>query len=310
MLAAFVERFGGPEVLQVAEVPVPEPGVGQVRITVLSAAVNPVDVATRAGVLHTAGLHGQAPVRLGWDVFGRIDTVGGEVHRLRVGQLVIGLSDRLAASTKTHADQVVLDEAAVAAVPAELDPVVGATLPLAGLTAWQALDLLDLRAGQTLLITGAAGAVGGLAVQLARLRGLQVIAAGRPSQEQTVSRLGAPHFVHVAPDLATRIRGCVPGGVDGSLDAAGLYNPSLDAVRNGGSHVSLAVQDRPAPLRAVRSHSLAVSADWQQLTVLAGLAASVALTNQVEQEFPLREIRSAHELISRGGVTGRIVLRP
>jgi NADPH2:quinone reductase len=305
-----VEHFGGPEVLQVIDVPVPEVGAGQVRIVVRAAAVNPVDVATRAGALRQAGLHDALPVRLGWDVYGHVDTLGAGVRRLRTGQPVIGLSDRLAAASKTHADQVVLDEAAVAAVPAELDAAIAATLPLAGLTAWQALNRLDLRPGQTVLITGAGGAVGSLAVQLADLRGLRVVAAGRQHDAQAAVDLGAERFIESNPDLALRVRQYLPGGVDGSLDAAGLDNPSLDSVRDGGEHVNLNVTHRPAPLRAVRSQSLAVAADWQQLSVLASLAASGALRVRVATEFALSDVQAAHELLAAGGVRGRILLRP
>lgn len=305
-----VERFGGPENLRVAEVDTPELGDHQVRVAVAAAAVNPVDVATRAGVLRRAGLHDRLPVRLGWDVYGRVEAVGSGVRRLREGLAVIGLSDQLSAPSKAQADWVVLDEGAVAAVPAELDAAVGSCLPLAGSTALQALDRLDLRAGQTVLITGAGGAVGGLGVQLAAIQGLRVVAAGRPADEDLARRYGAEWFVQACPDLADRVRERLPGGVDGAVDAAGLGTASLDAVRRRGAHVSLSVGDRPAPLRTVRSESLAVAADWQQLTTLASLATSAALTLTIAGEYSLDEVVAAHERLAAGGVRGRIVLRP
>lgn len=310
MRALLVEQFGGCDVLEVAEVDPPQVGVGQVLITVEMAAVNPVDAVTRAGSLHEAGLHEGAPVRLGWDVYGHVAAVGAGVRRLSVGQAVIGLSDRLAAPSKTQAELVVLDETAVAAAPTELNPQIAATLPLAGSTAWQALERLHLQPGQSVLVTGAAGSVGALAVQLAVLRGLRVVAAGRAGDSEYLGDLGAQYVVEIGPGLGRRVRDLVPGGVDAALDAAGIGSPSLDAVRNGGAHVSLNVTERPPPLRSVRSESVAVTADWLQLTVLAALAASGAITARIERELALSDVRAAHGMLAAGGLRGRIILRP
>src|SRR5919199_395470 len=152
MRAVTVRSFGGPEALEVAEVPVPEAGPGQVRVRVEAAAVNPVDYATRAGLLAEAGLMtGEGRTGIGWDVAGVIDQVNGAPFA--VGDRVIGLSDRLDLPTKGQAEFVVLDPDAVAAAPGA-DLVAASTLPLNGSTALQALDLLALEPGQTLLVTG------------------------------------------------------------------------------------------------------------------------------------------------------------
>jgi NADPH:quinone reductase len=306
--AVVAERFGGPEVLRLVDVEDPEPGPSQVRVVVQAAAMNPVDVVTRSGVLHKAGLHGAPPVWFGWDVFGRVDAAGAGVHRLRVGQAVIGLSDRLAARGKTHAETVVLDQHAVAAAPVDLDPGVGASLPLAGSTALQALAQLDLSPRQSILITGAAGAVGSLAVQLARLSGLRVLAAARPADRARLLALGADDVVATTPAIADDVRKIIAGGVDGSLDAAALGNASLDAVRTGGAHVSLVVLERPAPLRAIRSESIAVAARWEQLTLLGSLAATGAVSVDIAADLRLQDVREAHELFTKGGLRGRVVL--
>jgi NADPH:quinone reductase len=310
MREVIAQAFGQPDVLHVVDVNMPEPGSSQVRITVEAAAVNQVDIATRMGLLHDAGLHGDPPVHLGWDVCGLVDAVGSEVHRIRVGQRVIGLSDRLSASSKTHAEAVVLDEDAVAAVPMSLDPVVGACLPLVGLTAFQALNQLDLSFGQSILVTGAGGAVGSLAVQLARMNGLHVIGSGRRNEENLVRDLGAHVFVESGSGTVEAVRGLTRSGVDGAIDAANLFNLSLDAVRSGGAHISLVVLNHPAPLRRVRSESLAVAADWKQLTVLASLADLGAIRVSIKEELELQNVQRAHQLVSAGGLGGRIVLRP
>ncbi|MFG3142537.1 NADP-dependent oxidoreductase [Streptomyces sp. NPDC048211] len=221
MKAVIVRSFGGPEVLEVAEVPVPEPGSGQVRIRVAAAAVNPVDIQTRSGALTAAGLlPDREVIGIGWDVAGTVEALGPEVVGFRLGDLVIGLSDRLALSLKTQAEHVVLDVDAVAAMPAGTDLVAAATLPLGGLTAAQALDITGAKLGDTLLVTGAAGAVGGYTVQLAALAGVRVVAVAGVGDEELLHDLGAEFFVPRTADLPAAVRDLVPGGVHAAVDAA------------------------------------------------------------------------------------------
>ncbi|WP_158718682.1 alcohol dehydrogenase catalytic domain-containing protein, partial [Streptomyces griseus] len=172
MRALVFDSFGGPEVLRIAEVPVPAAGPGQVRVRVEAATVHPVDLATRSGALAAAGLMaGGARTGLGWDVAGVVEETGPGVTALRPGDRVIGMNDRLDVPLGTQAEQVVLDAHAVVPAPAGLAPAAAATLPLAGLTALQALDALALPGGETLLVTGAAGAGGGGAGGVAPPRG-------------------------------------------------------------------------------------------------------------------------------------------
>ncbi|WP_219498694.1 alcohol dehydrogenase catalytic domain-containing protein [Nonomuraea ceibae] len=177
MRAVVIRAFGGAEVLRIADVPAPVAAEGQVRIRVEAATVNPVDLATRSGALTGAGLlPARDVIGIGWDAAGTVDQIGPGVTGFKPGDRVIGLCDRLDVPLGAQAEHVVLDADAVAAAPAGLSPVEAATLPLNGLTAAQALDGLGLDDGQTLLVTGAAGAVGGFAVQLAVARGLRVVA--------------------------------------------------------------------------------------------------------------------------------------
>lgn len=180
MKAVVVRRFGGPEALEVADVALPEPGVDQVRVRVQAAAVNPVDIATRAGWLAEHGLMvANGDIGIGWDLAGVIDSVSPENDRFEVGHRVIGMRNLLMAPIGAQAEQLVLDSDAVALAPRSASPVKTSTLPLNGLTAAQALDLLTLRVGQSLLVTGAAGALGGFALELA-LRGLRTVAVAAP----------------------------------------------------------------------------------------------------------------------------------
>lgn len=307
MRAIVVRRFGGPEVLESVEVPVPEPGPGQVRIRVAAAAVNPVDLATRAGILTGAGVIPPREVLgLGWDVAGVVDAVGGPAGRrppFRVGDAVIGLRDRIATPLGAYAEQIVLDESAVALAPIGMSAVEAATLPLNALTAAQALDLVETDG--TVLVTGAAGAVGGYAVALAHARKLRVVAVASEADEALVRGFGAAEFLPHGPALGDRVRGLVPDGVDAVLDAALLGLDALDAVRGGGEFVAFAAGAAPIPLRGIRVRNVWIRADGERLAELAG-----TLPPRVAGVLPLTRAAEAHERLAAGGLRGRLVLTP
>ena len=312
MRAVVVREFGGPDMLEIAEVPVPEPGRGQVRIQVAAAGVNPVDMATRAGWMNELGpgvLGSWPEVGIGWDVAGAVAAVGPDVTGLAAGDKVIGLRDRLDQPTGAYADQIVLDAADVARLPDGTDLVAAATLPLNGLTTVQGLDALGLTAGQTLLVTGAAGGLGGYGVELASLRGLRVIAAAGAEDEELVRSMGAEFFVPRTAHLATAVRELVPGGVDGAFDAAVLGLPALDAVRGGGAFAAF-VGNGPAALRGIRVEAVHIRADGRALAGLAALAGAGQISLRVAETYPLTEAAAAHERLAKGGLRGRLVLIP
>ncbi|GGN72834.1 NADP-dependent oxidoreductase [Nocardia rhizosphaerihabitans] len=307
MRAVVVHTFGGPEALELVDVAVPVPGPGQVRIRVSAAAVNPVDAVTRAGALVEAGLMApRAVTGIGWDVAGEIDEVGAGVDGFAVGQQVIGLRDLLDRSLGSYADYLVLDASAVAPAPTGVSAVEAATLPLNGLTAFQALDLLELAEGDTLLVTGAAGAVGGFAVEIAaRWRGVRVVAQVGEADADVVRALGAEWVVpRDVPDLAEAVRALVPGGVDAVLDTAGLSAMALATVRNRGSFVTVVGGADPIPLRGIRVHHTWISADGAALATLA----AYDLTLRVAGTLPLEQAAHAHTRLAEGGLRGRIVL--
>lgn len=306
MKAVIVRSFGGPEALEVAEVPVPEPGPGQVRMRVAAAAVNPVDVQTRSGALTAGGLLPEREViGIGWDAAGTVDALGPGVTGLRGSDAVIGLSDRLPLPLKAQAEYVVLDADAVAAVPAGTDLVAAATLPLGGLTAAQALDIAAAGPGDTLLVTGAAGAVGGYTVQLAARAGVRVVAVAGADDEELVRDLGAEFFVPRSADLSAAVRDLVPGGVDAAVDAASVGALALDAVRGGGALVGV-LDNLPKALRGIRAEVVWVRADGARL---AGLAAA-GLHHRVADVLPLDRVAEAHRRMAAGGLRGRLVLVP
>ncbi|MGW6844577.1 NADP-dependent oxidoreductase [Streptomyces sp. NPDC054958] len=296
MSAAVVSEFGGPERVVLAEVPVPRPAAGQLRVKVTAAGLNPVDGAVRAGIFGGAGQR----LGLGWDVSGEIDEIGAGVTGRRIGERVVGLHYGPVKPLGTHAQYVVLDASAVASAPTTVDAVAAAGLPLAGLTAARAVDLLELAPGSSVLITGAAGVVGGLAVQLAVRAGLVVTALAGAEDEEFVRSLGATGFVP---------RGTAPAGpVDGVLDAAVLGEAALGSVRDGGVYVGLIPNHAPAAERGVRVVEQEVAADGAHLARLVALVDEGALTLRIADTFPLAEVAEAHAHLETPGVRGRVIL--
>ncbi|MGC4984817.1 NADP-dependent oxidoreductase [Streptomyces sp. DT193] len=296
MRAAVVSSFGGPEAVEIVEVALPEPGARQVRIKVAAAGVNPVDAGVRAGVFGGAGKR----LGLGWDVAGVVEAVG-VASGWNVGDEVVALAYGTAKTLGTHADLVVVDADAVAAAPRSVDVVHAASLPLNALTAAQALDRLGLEPGQNLLITGAAGAVGGYAVQLAARLGVSVTALAREGDEELVRSLGADRFVS---------DGVAPRSVDAVLDAAILGADALDWVGDGGAFMGVIPGAHPASVRGVRTSAVEVAADGARLAELVTLVDEGALTTRVAGTYALDEAVKAHARLAEGGLRGRLVLVP
>ncbi|XUL89769.1 NADP-dependent oxidoreductase [Streptomyces galilaeus] len=307
MRAAVVRKTGGPEVVEVLEVPLPEPGPLEVRVKIAAAALNPADSAVWAGyfgpmpeVDHTG---------LGLDAAGTIDAVGRGVL-LAVGTPVIVFDAPVLRPTKAQAEYLVTDLNSLAPAPEGMDPTLAATIPLNATTASLALDHLPLRPRDTLLITGAAGAVGGYAVELARTRGVRIVAQGRPEDEEYLRSRGATWFVPRDEEPGPAVRRLVPEGVDGVLDAAALGAPAMAAVRDGGVYVSVRLDVLPAPERGLVVRHTAAGPDAPRLAYLSALAEVGVLTPRVAEVYPLAQAAEAHARLARGGLRGRIVLVP
>jgi len=310
MHAVLARRLGDPDVLEVVDLPVPDPGPGQVRVRVVAATVNPIDLSARSGRLTSSGLLPRTTdVPLGWDVAGHVDAVGPGVTRFRPGDPVVGLRDVLVAGG-THADAVVLDQHAVAPAPRSVDLVTAATLPLNALTADRALDQTGARPGDSLLVTGAAGGVGGFVLQLAAVRGIETVALVRPHQVDAARDLGAVHVVTDGDALWRDVRGPVPGGVDAVVDAAVVGAAAHAALRAGGTFVALVRPFAPPPVRATTVVVQEVFADGARLTELAALVDFGLLDLRVAEVVPFADAARAHALVEAGGLAGRVVLVP
>jgi NADPH:quinone reductase-like Zn-dependent oxidoreductase len=308
MRAAVVKKVGGPEAVEVVEVPLPEPGPLEVRVKVAAAALNPADAAVWSGFF--APPEGIEYMGLGLDAAGTIDAVGPGVL-IKVGTPVIVFDAPVFRPTKAQAEYLVTDLNSIAPAPEGMDPTLAATIPLNTMTASLALDHLPLRPRDTLLVTGAAGAVGGYAVELARTRGVRIVAQGRPEDEEFLRDRGATWFVSRDEELSEAVRRLVPDGVDGVLDAAALGAPALAAVRDGGVFVSVRFDTLPDPERGVVVRHTAAGPEPTRLARLSALAEVGVLTPRVAQAFPLAQAAEAHTLLAAGGAgRGRIVLVP
>ncbi|MFF3819636.1 NADP-dependent oxidoreductase [Streptomyces bluensis] len=306
MRAAVHRSVGSPESVEVLDVDKPEPGYSQIRIKVQAATLNPVDMGNWLGVFPAppeGGTHG-----LGWDIAGVVDAVGPAVV-WEPGQPVIALSRAFTGMNRAQAEYVVVPSEAIAHAPAGIDPVHAATIPLNGLTAAQSVELLGLRSGQTVLITGAEGAVGGYAVQLAKRRGLVVIASDLSAEGQFATEVaGADAYVPGGGDLVGAVRALHREGVDAVLDTATLGQAVIGAVADGGTFVTTRPDAMPESERGIRLRVTQVGADGATLTTLSDLAAAGELALRVAETYPLEEAAKAHARLAAGGLRGRIVL--
>jgi NADPH:quinone reductase len=306
MQAITVSSFGGPDVLQVADIPLPEPDPRQVRIRVQAAPVHPTDLAIRAGFF-AEFLPRRSRYVLGWDLAGTVDALGTDVAALRPGDPVVGMTDWLRTLGGTQAEFAVLDAAAIAHAPRGATPVEGATLPMDALTAAQALDLLP-PGTRSLAVIGAAGAVGAYATELAIHRGLSVYGVADRKDEAFIQSTGAA-FVPRSTEPAAAIVATAGGKVDSVLDAAGLGGEVIGAVQDGGGFVPT-VPPTPPSERDIQVSGVQVAADGARLAELVALAEAGILTLRVARTYPLVDAADAHAQLEKGGVRGRLVLTP
>ena len=312
MRAVGITQFGGPEVLHMVELPDPEAGPGEVRIRVRAAAVNPTDTQLRSGARAERLKDVPPPHVPGMDVAGELEQIGdGVVTHLRVGDRVMAVVLPLG-PRGGYAERVVVPAQSVVRAPRGTTAVEAATLPMNGLTARLALDQLALGPGQTLAVTGAAGAVGGYAVQLGAAEGLRVVADASAADERLVHELGAQTVVRRGEDFAAQARAAVPGGVDGLVDAALLDAAAVGAVRDSGRIVTLrGYEGRPGDQRGITFLPVYVrnyARERDKLDRLRVQAEDGILTLRVARTLPLEQASEAHRLLEGGGIRGRIVL--
>ncbi|MQY05613.1 NADP-dependent oxidoreductase [Actinomadura macrotermitis] len=297
MKAARFDRFGGPEVLEIVDLPDPHPGPGQVRIAVRAAGVNPSDWKKRRGLMDE-----ELPQTLGYEAAGVVDKLGEGVTGVAAGDRVFGFS----AAGAAQAELAVLSH--YAPIPPSLGFADAAALPAAIETATRALDQLGAGKGGTLLVNGASGSIGSAAVQLAAARGARVIGTASPANHDHLRSLGAEPVAYGA-GLTERVRALAPGGVDLALDAAGSGNlPELIALAGGAGNVITIADFTGAQEHGVRFSRGDTGRAVHVLGEIGELIETGRFALPATHTFPLTDIAEAHRAGENGHVRGKLVL--
>jgi len=306
--AIAITRIGGPEVLEVVDLPEPQAGPGDVRIRVAAAAVNPTDTIFRAG-WYRRQIDDGLPDVPGMDAAGTIDQVG-EGATWSIGDEVMAIVLPTGPHGGAYATQIVVPADSAARIPSGSTLIEASTLPMNGLTARRSLDQLALQPGQTLAVTGAAGAYGGYVIQLAKQDGLTVIADASEADESLVSALGADVVVRRGDDVAHRIRQAVPDGVDGLADGAVLDEKVLAAIKDGGGLAVVRGWSGPTE-RDITLHQTFVSSYARNHGALDQLRLQVEaghVTLRVADTYDPADAPEAHRRLEAGGTRGRLII--
>ncbi len=298
MKAIQFDRFGGTEVLHEADIEVPQPGPGQVRVRVKAAGLNALDGKVRSGALE-AMFSTPLPAVPGGEVAGVVDALGEGVTDMQVGDEVLGWSD-----TGSYAEYALAT--IVAPKPAGLDWQHAVALPVAGETAERVLNLLGVAAGETVLMHGAAGAVGTLAVQLATARGARVIATAGPANQGYLASLGATATVY-GEGLVERVRALAPDGVDAVFDLAGKGALEDSITLRGGTERIVTIADFRARQLGITFSSGSQEKSADRLAVLAQDAATGKIITTVTT-YPLDQAATAQQVSDAGHIRGKIAL--
>lgn len=298
MKAILFDRFGGTEVLREADIEVPQPGPGQVRVRVKVAGLNALDGKIRSGMLE-AVRPTTFPAVPGGELAGVVDALGEGVSDVQVGDEVLGWSD-----TGSYAQYALATT--VALKPAGLDWQHAVALPVAGETAERVLDLLGVAAGETVLMHGASGAVGTLAVQLATARGARVIATAGPANQDYLTSLDATATLY-GEGLVERVRTLAPDGVDAVFDLAGKGALEDSITLRGGTERIVTIADFRAHQLGITFSSGGQERSAARLAELAQDAATGKLVTTVTA-YPLDQAATAQQLSDAGHVRGKLVL--
>lgn len=296
--AAVVRTPSGPESVELVDVAVREPAAGQIRVRVEATTVNITDVWVAGGFFHSIGMIDQpAYTGLGWDFAGTVIQAGPDVD-VPVGTRVAGIVPGFDRDFGSYAEEIIAETEWVAVVPEEVDAATAAALPLNALTADQILDLLGTSDGERLLVTGAAGVVGAFVVRLATERGWRVTGLARPDDEAFVRGLGA--------DFASE----PSGNWDAVADTAVMQEAGLALVRDGGRFVGVRPQAVPTGERGISTSAVSVVPDAERLATLLTSAGRGELPVRITAEYALSDAAEALQLVDKGGLRGRPVLRP
>jgi NADPH:quinone reductase len=306
--AVVITKPGDLDVLEVVDRPARKPGAGEVRIAVKAAAVNPTDV----GLRQRGGGDLPAPWVPGMDAAGVVESVGPDVDRLGVGDEVMAAASPRRPEGGAQQELLIVPAASVVPIPAGATLTEAATLPMNGLTARLGLELLGLKAGDTLAVSGGAGQLASYVIPLSKEQGLRVIADAKPEDEELVRSFGADVVVPRGQGFTDAVLEAAPDGVDGLYDTALLRRAAFPAIRDGGGIVVVRgwdgdeVEDRGIRVHPVMVATVLERTDW--LEELRRLASEGRLKLRVAKEFPPEQAAEAERAMDAGGLRGRAVI--
>ena len=307
MKAVVVHQYGGPEVLKYEDAPRPEPKENEILVRVIAAGVNPVDGSIRSGK-YAKFFGSKPPFTPGYDVAGVVEKTGAKIDKYKPGDAVYAYLDLDRGGG--YAEYTIVTNEEASAKPNSITFAEAAAVPLAALTAWQALiDEAKLDKGQTVLIHGGSGGVGSFAIQIAKARGAKVIATASTPNQDLLKQLGAD----VAVDYTKQKFEDVAKDVDVVLDSVGkdTLARSYGVVKEGGFIVTLVAQIDQAELdkHKIRGASLSVEPNPDELAKIGRLIDEKKIKVIVSQTFPLSEAMKAQEQVATGHTRGKIVLK-
>ncbi|RRJ34055.1 NADP-dependent oxidoreductase [Halocatena pleomorpha] len=306
MKAVRIHEYGGPEVLRYEDVERPEPAAGEVRLDVRAAGVNPVDWMTRKGMMEQREL----PWTVGWDVAGVVEESAPDVSELEVGDAVYGLVG-FPDGGGAYAETMVAREEELMRTPASLSFEEAAGVPMTALTAWQALDALELEEDDRVLVHAAAGGVGHFAVQFAKQRGLHVIGTASGSNEKFLRELGVDEFVNYREERFEEVLDPVDGVIDGV--GGETFDRSLEIITDGGIIDKLPSPPTPRQEELAEQHDVrAIMTDvrWDRewFANITDLLEDDAVSVTLDTVLPLSEAREAHRLSEEKHARGKLIL--
>ena len=310
MRAVGFKKFGDPEVLEVIDVPEVSAGEGEIRIKNYASAVNPTDIVSRSGLIKQFIKDFSLPCVPGMDVAGEVDEVGNGVETgIKVGDKVMAM----VMPNKLHGayrEQLILDQNAVVKAPEGFSHFETSTLPMNGLTARLSLDLLNLKKGNIIAVTGGPGAYGGYVIQLAKADGLNVLADSNEKDIQLLKDLGVDHIIPREKNFVEEVRKIFPNGVDGIADGALLNEKAVGAVKDNGSFTSVR-NFIGEPQRNINFTATWVSeyyCDFEKLNTLRQQVEDGLISLRVAEIVTPENAAEAHRKLDAGGARGRMVI--
>jgi NADPH:quinone reductase-like Zn-dependent oxidoreductase len=304
MRAVAVTALGGPEVLHVVDLPDPVAGPGEVLVRTRFVCVHPADIGARIGMIPGGPV--PPPFLPGWDFTGEVVAVGGPDSPYAVGDLVVGMVPwlRTRGAVGAYAELIAAEESWIVPLPDGVDPAQAATVPLNGMTAYQALDLLDLAEGEPLFVTGASGGLGGFAAQMAARQGNPVIALANDGDEDWVRALGVTTVIprSAGPAAAGRVRAV--------FDAVPMGAPAAEVVADGGVLITTRPTEPVDPARGVRQQIVLIDPVHETLKAAIDDLAAGRLHTRIAAEFPFADAPQAHRAAEAAGRRGKILLVP